>query len=120
MNKYIKLSDNYCIKIFKDKIQLLTFNKNWIVLSEVTEWRFNIIMNYLDKIKKKSCDDWYTIAKILVLFEAINSALTFKYAIHFLYIVDQMEPGDIFFWASEFLNRKEKAQNAFRILYTNE
>ncbi|MEM4399931.1 MAG: hypothetical protein QW776_02140 [Candidatus Nitrosocaldus sp.] len=116
---------NYKIVRDKDKSALKIHGKKWYTLSYAKHWRKDIIENYL-KLNKKLLMrnaynnevDWFVIARVLVAFEAVNSARDYKNAIHLLDALNNMEYGDVYFWASQFISVKGRARRAFRILYS--
>lgn len=93
----------------------------------VTDWRKKIIDNYFSEFKREykkyvDVDDvnWYIVAKIFMYFNAVNSADDYSQAVRFFNKVLYSETGDsiVFFWASHFLDNREKASKAFNILYS--
>ncbi|MEM4318145.1 MAG: hypothetical protein QXQ68_08820 [Candidatus Nitrosocaldaceae archaeon] len=123
--RVIKKDDRLVLKV-RDR-------KKWHDLSYIRDWRKDILERYFklnksyssmfatENLPAYSIDngvDWDKIVKILVTFEAVNSAMDYRDAINLLDTLNRMEYGEIHFWASKFLNDKVKARRAFRILYS--
>jgi len=87
-----------------------------ITYSRLTGWRKDLAEKH---IEPNTANNFLEIIKIYVTMEAIKAAKTPDEALKFIDIVKALTRGDIYFWASSFLdkNLNKKAQKAWRILY---